>query len=155
MPSLGRRGEGWVVAQAVLLLAVVAAGIAGPPWTSSLRAALTMLGVVVGGVGAVAFLAALLHLGPSLTPLPKPKDGATMREEGLYGVVRHPIYSGGILAALGWSLARSPIALAATAVLAAFFELKSRREEAWLLERYPAYAAYRRRVRWRFLPGIR
>jgi protein-S-isoprenylcysteine O-methyltransferase Ste14 len=28
-----------------------------------------------------------------------------------------------------------------------FFDLKARREEAWLLAAYPGYAAYRRRVR--------
>ncbi|MFP5342472.1 MAG: hypothetical protein ACLGIJ_06065 [Candidatus Limnocylindria bacterium] len=37
------------------------------------------------------------------------------------------------------------------AVLAIFFTLKSSREEAWLLDRFPAYAAYRGRTR-RFLP---
>jgi protein-S-isoprenylcysteine O-methyltransferase Ste14 len=31
--------------------------------------------------------------------------------------------------------------------LGLFFDLKSRREEAWLLGAYPAYADYRRRVR--------
>jgi len=38
-------------------------------------------------------------------------------------------------------------------VTVAFFWLKSRREEAWLTERFPGYDAYRRRTR-RFLPGL-
>jgi len=34
-----------------------------------------------------------------------------------------------------------------------FFDLKSRREERWLEERYPGYAAYRARTR-RLIPGL-
>jgi protein-S-isoprenylcysteine O-methyltransferase Ste14 len=33
------------------------------------------------------------------------------------------------------------------AVLFIFFDLKSRREERWLMEAYPGYAKYRQRVR--------
>jgi protein-S-isoprenylcysteine O-methyltransferase Ste14 len=36
-----------------------------------------------------------------------------------------------------------------------FLELKARREEAWLVARYAGYEAYRRRVRWKFFPGLR
>jgi protein-S-isoprenylcysteine O-methyltransferase Ste14 len=37
--------------------------------------------------------------------------------------------------------------------LAVWMDLKARREEAWLLARYPGYAAYRARSR-RFVPRI-
>jgi protein-S-isoprenylcysteine O-methyltransferase Ste14 len=59
-----------------------------------------------------------------------------------------------MLVALGWSLMSSPLALVATAFLAILLELKSRREESMLLVRFPEYEAYRRRVRWRFVPGV-
>jgi protein-S-isoprenylcysteine O-methyltransferase Ste14 len=68
--------------------------------------------------------------------------------------VRHPIYGGTLLVALGWSLLSSPLALFPTALLAFLLELKSRHEESMLAERFPEYEAYRRRVRWRFVPGI-
>jgi protein-S-isoprenylcysteine O-methyltransferase Ste14 len=35
----------------------------------------------------------------------------------------------------------------AALLLGCFFDLKARREEAWLLDAYPGYAAYRARVR--------
>jgi protein-S-isoprenylcysteine O-methyltransferase Ste14 len=57
--------------------------------------------------------------------------------------------------ALGWSLATRPLALAASVVLAGYLEVKSEREETWLVERYPGYPAYRDRVRWKFVPRIR
>jgi protein-S-isoprenylcysteine O-methyltransferase Ste14 len=93
-----------------------------------------------------------IDLGAALTPNPRPRTGAGLRDRGLYRRVRHPIYGGVILGSLAWSLWLSPTALAPTALTAVFVDLKSRREEAWLEERYPGYASYRSRVRRRFLP---
>ena len=60
----------------------------------------------------------------------------------------------GSLSTGGWGLAAaSPITLLLAVVLAVFFELKSRREEAWLSERYADYAAYMQQTR-RFFPGL-
>ena len=59
-----------------------------------------------------------------------------------------------ILAAAGWGLLRaSPLTLVGALVLAVFFDLKSRREEIWLAEKYPEYPDYRTRTR-RLLPWI-
>ena len=68
--------------------------------------------------------------------------------------MRHPVYSGGILIAAGISVALSPWALVATAALAVVWALKARVEERFLRERYPAYAAYRERVRHRLIPYV-
>jgi protein-S-isoprenylcysteine O-methyltransferase Ste14 len=45
------------------------------------------------------------------------------------------------------------VTLAVAVVLLGFFELKSRREETWLEERFPDYPAYRARTR-RLIPWI-
>ena len=109
---------------------------------------------MLAGVAGVAMVAGgAASLGHSLTPNPRPRAGATLRDSGLYGVVRHPIYGGVMLCALGWSLWFSPAALGPTALTVAVLDLKSRREEAWLEDRYPGYAGYRARVPKRFLPG--
>ena len=98
--------------------------------------------------GGLFFVAALVRLGPGLTPLPYPKDGATLVQTGPYGIVRHPIYSGGLVLALGWALCvRSWLNLGYAVLLFVFLDLKSRREEVWLAERFPAYPDYQRRVR--------
>jgi protein-S-isoprenylcysteine O-methyltransferase Ste14 len=108
---------------------------------------LTVLGVVIAAVG-------VRDLGPSLTPLPHPKDDSHLIQTGIYRWVRHPIYVGVIVSALGWALfAASLLALAFTAALAVFLDLKARREEVWLRERYPIYVHYARRVK-RFVPGV-
>ena len=51
--------------------------------------------------------------GENLTPFPEPLPGARLVESGAYRLVRHPIYGGLILGALGWGLlTASPLALA-------------------------------------------
>ena len=69
--------------------------------------------------------------------------------------VRHPIYGGIVLAALGWGLVTASIAGARDGRRhpGASSTLKSRREEAWLVERFPDYPAYRARTR-RLIPWI-
>ena len=89
-----------------------------------------------------------------LTPFPRPLDHARLQVGGAYGRVRHPIYGGLILIALGWSLISSPLTLVVTVALMLVLEMKSRLEESMLAQRFPEYDAYRQRVRWRFVPGV-
>jgi protein-S-isoprenylcysteine O-methyltransferase Ste14 len=154
IPALGPRGEGWVVAQSVLVLVTVAAGIAGPRWPPAAASLRLVAGIAFETAGGILLVAGMVGLGSSLTPLPKPSERSTLRTGGAYRLVRHPIYGGLMLTTLGWSLMSSPLALFATAFLAILFELKSRHEESMLLVRFPEYEAYRRRVRWRFVPGV-
>jgi protein-S-isoprenylcysteine O-methyltransferase Ste14 len=155
LPSLGPRGEGWVLVQGVLLVLVAAAGWStGPDWSGPLR----LIGIFVGimGIGAAVILAVrgAIDLGSALTPVPRPRDDAVLVETGVYGLARHPIYGGLILGSLGWAVMQaSLVALAMTAILAAFLLLKSGREEAWLSQRFPGYPAYRARTK-RFIPWV-
>ena len=154
LPALGPRGEGWFAAQIVLFAVVAAAGVEGPAWGGAARAigvAVSALLICGGGLLAVR---GVLDLRENLTPFPKPMEGARLVESGAYRLVRHPIYGGLILGAAGWGLvSSSPLALLATAVLAVFFDLKSRREEIWLADQYPGYSAYRSRTR-RLIPWL-
>jgi len=147
----GTRGEWYVVAQGGLFLLVAlgpreAAGLTtwGPPLST-----LTLIGgLALGGIGGLLALAGLFHLGANLTVLPHPKDDATLIEGGAYALVRHPIYSGLILAAFGWALVvASPLTVLYACLLFLFFDLKSRREERWLARKFPRYADYQKRVR--------
>ncbi|MCA9956672.1 MAG: hypothetical protein KC434_18210 [Anaerolineales bacterium] len=84
----------------------------------------------------------------NFTAVPRPKENAHMVEHGAYRVVRHPIYSGIILGALGLGLLRGGwLALLYGLILFLFFDIKSRREEIWLREKYSDYAEYQQRVR--------
>jgi len=148
LPALGPRGEGWVAVQLVFFGLLALAGAAGPAWGDPWLEA----GRIAGGALVVAGLAiaalGLASLRENLTAFPRPVRGGRLVDGGVYGLVRHPIYSGVVAAGIGWGLvAASPAALALAFALGVFFDVKARREEAWLMAAYPGYAEYRRRVR--------
>ncbi|HEY4945484.1 MAG TPA: isoprenylcysteine carboxylmethyltransferase family protein [Candidatus Limnocylindrales bacterium] len=154
LPSLGPRGEGWVVLQVVFFAGVGAAGLLGPAWGDPWRIVGLVAGVGLVALGAAAAVLGVVGLRENMTAVPRPIEGGRLIDSGVYGLVRHPIYTAIVTAGLGWGLATaSPAALVATVLLGCFFDLKSRREEAWLLVAYPTYAAYRARVR-RLVPFI-
>lgn len=111
-------------------------------------------GIVLVAAGAWLAYRGIDALGPNLSAAPKPAEGNRFVAEGIYARVRHPIYAGVIAVALGWAFfVVSPLALLVAVLLAAWLDLKSRREEAWLVERHPGYAEYRGRTA-RFVPGL-
>jgi protein-S-isoprenylcysteine O-methyltransferase Ste14 len=74
---------------------------------------------------------------------------------GVYAVVRHPMYLGGVLMFLGAPLlVGSLTALAAGAAISLLLALRIVDEERLLSTDLPGYAEYRERVRHRLLPGI-
>jgi protein-S-isoprenylcysteine O-methyltransferase Ste14 len=154
LPSLGPRGEGWVAVQLVILVAIALAGAAGPAWAGAPRIVGAAVGIGAMLIGAVLAMRGVVDLREALTPFPHPRRDAPLIEQGAYRLARHPIYGGLVIGAVGWGLlTASALALALAAVLLAFFDLKSRREEAWLVDRFPAYEAYRRRTR-RLIPFV-
>ncbi len=154
LPDLGPRGEGWVVLQVVLFGLLALCGLAGPAWGDPLLAIGRAIGAALIVIGASVAVLGLLGLRENLTPVPRPVAGGRLVDTGVYGIVRHPIYTGIIGAGIGWALVTgSPAALVVAAGLAVFFDLKSRREEGWLQAAYPGYGDYRRRVR-KLIPFI-
>jgi protein-S-isoprenylcysteine O-methyltransferase Ste14 len=140
------RGEWYVVAQGALtLLVLLAPRIDG---TSPFPGAgWPLVGIVIAAAGLVLVLLGSLSLGRSLSPFPRPNRNARLVESGVFALVRHPIYTGFCLLGLGWSaLWMSLAALAATVALFLLLDVKSRREERWLEERFADYARYRARV---------
>ena|SRR5689334_6528755 len=155
LPALGPRGEGWVLAQGILMWLVVGAGwFFGPGWPEPVR----LVGVLAGSVlifgGLALVVRAAIDMGATVTPFPKPRDSGQLIDTGAFAIVRHPVYAGFILAGIGWGVVMaSAAAIVLTGVLATFLYLKSTREEAWLVSRYPGYEAYRARTP-RFIPWI-
>ena len=146
--TIWSRGGGWVIAQFPLGGAAVLAAMVGPRLPESTIDACRWIGAGLLGGGILLFLAGLGRLGRQLTPFPKPRPDATLVQTGAYGMVRHPLYGGAILAVLGWSLLHGRWAgLLASVLLAAFFDQKASREEQWLAGQFTEYAGYRQRVR--------
>jgi protein-S-isoprenylcysteine O-methyltransferase Ste14 len=149
-------GVGFVVVQAILLGLLFFGPVrlnAGEA-CSIQNALLQWLGYAVFIVGSSIAIIAAFHLGKNLTPLPKPKDNAELVQTGLYRWVRHPIYFGVIVLALGWGLIQqSTLVWIYVLVLMIFFDIKSHKEEKWLCERFSEYPEYQGRVR-KLVPWI-
>ena len=144
IPTLGPRGEGWLLLQLALIVAIVLSAMSFTvPVADAIRALAMWAGLIVLVVGLGSFGLGVVTLGSSLSPLPAPLDSADLIERGIYRFIRHPIYTGLIVAATGGSIyAISPLALLFTVALAVVLDLKSRREEIWLRQKYAGYADY-------------
>lgn len=155
LPDLGPRGEGWVVLQGILLVAVLATGLlAGGAWAGTLALASWLVGLALLIAGTAILVRGFLDLGRSLTPMPRPRADAQLVQTGVYALVRHPLYGALIMGSVGYGLlTASPLTLLLAGLLTAFFSLKSRREEAWLLDHFEGYGAYMERTR-RFIPWL-
>jgi protein-S-isoprenylcysteine O-methyltransferase Ste14 len=150
--SFFRRGGVWVVSQVILLTAVIVLAFG---FRGSLPGSLVHpLGIAILFIASFFGIAGLLCLGGNLTPFPKPKRGSRLVQSGVYALVRHPLYSAVMLGALGWALAsRSWPALLATIPLVIFFNAKATMEERWLVQEFPEYEVYAKRVK-RFIPCL-
>jgi protein-S-isoprenylcysteine O-methyltransferase Ste14 len=145
------RGEVFVVVQFVLLALI----FWFPDFNSNLiNPSFVFPGRVLRWLGVIVLILAGLNLGRNLTPLPKPKTDSVLVTTGLFALVRHPIYSALLLLSFGSALERQHVlALIFSLCLAVLLELKSIREERWLLEKFADYSAYQKRVK-KFIPWI-
>ena len=148
------RGAGWVWLQFAVMGLVVAAGLVSPHWPGAAHRVLSTVGAVLAVTGVAIAVWASRQLGRSFTPYPQPLEAGELVERGPYRFVRHPVYSGGLVFFLGYSLFASVPALGLTCVLAVVWALKARVEERFLKGQYPAYEAYASRVRFRLLPYV-
>jgi protein-S-isoprenylcysteine O-methyltransferase Ste14 len=153
----GPRGEWYVVIQ-LIFFALIGLGPRHLPgmvdWPEPWATAGVFLGLGFGFVGGLMGLAGVFSLGSNLTAVPHPKDDAELVVSGAYQFVRHPIYSGIILAATSYAfVVNGTLTFLYVLILFLFFDIKSRREEKWLAHKFPAYPAYQQRVR-KLIPFI-
>jgi protein-S-isoprenylcysteine O-methyltransferase Ste14 len=138
--------------------AIVAGAVLMTPWATRRLAAPLLWNVGYAGAYALAALTlagllfawwARIHIGRLWSGSITRKEGHHVVDTGPYALVRHPIYSGLILALLATALAQATASgLAGAALLSFGFWLKARAEERFLTAELgaDAYGAYRRRV---------
>lgn len=144
---------GWLVVAQLALMAIAAVSgpllgrIATSPWKLAGAALLILIGAFLGIAGAKA-------LGRNRTPFPKPRPGSELVRDGVFGLVRHPLYASLIHLGFGWALLwQSWITAALSLAMTAHLLQKAHLEEAWLRERFPGYEAYASCVK-RFIPWL-
>lgn len=142
----------WVIVQFVLVATIVTVTpltrIHMPTWAWVFGFFLLMEGVGMLHI-------AVFNLGWNVTPAVTPKEDGELVTQGLYGIVRHPMYGGLIIMALGWSLFWGTwLGFIFSIALIFFLNAKAEAEEKLLNEKFPAYAAYKAQVTKKLIPYI-
>lgn len=112
-------------------------------------AATQIVGIALCATGIALAIGARRVLGTNWSGIVTLKEGHELIRRGPYRFVRHPIYSGVILGALGSTVAVWPTLQGAAflLVLTAGLRLKSLKEEEILSAQFPEYAQYKREVK--------
>jgi protein-S-isoprenylcysteine O-methyltransferase Ste14 len=104
-----------------------------------------LVGLTLCTLGVALAVWARLHLGRNWGPPMSHKADPELVTSGPYALIRHPIYTGFILAALGSAIGENPFWFLLLIVFGGYFIASARREEKLMIEqfpdRYPAYMA--------------
>ena len=132
MASVADRRTAWLlVLVQFTLLGLIVLLPSGQSWT--LPVGLTRACQIAAWAGVLIVLVAATALGRGLTAAPLPNQHARLRTDGLYGRVRHPIYSGVLLFAISRSLVcGDPWVGAAGGLLVLLLNVKARWRSATL-----------------------
>lgn len=164
-------GVGWAVFWLYWLVAAFSMKRGRVPWSRELRIRVVIGAVVIllirlgafrghgvnkdpwrGGVGLVFFALGLafaiwarVHIGRNWgTPMTR-KEEPELVTSGPYRLVRHPIYSGILVAGIGTAVALSWFWLAAVGLAGSYFIYSATVEERYLTEQFPDdYPVYKR-----------
>ena len=110
------------------------------------------LGVSLIGIAIV--LLSMMQLNIHLSPFPSPKKGSKLVQNGLYKFVRHPIYSGILVALFGYGVyTTSSYRLIISLALLVLFYYKSKYEEMRLQRNFSDYKSYQKTTG-RFFPKL-
>jgi protein-S-isoprenylcysteine O-methyltransferase Ste14 len=145
--SQGRPGVRRFAGARVALLVVIvylARDLGFRTHSSSVDPVLTGVGLALFVAGLALAIWARLYIGRNWGMPMTRRQEPELVTTGPYRKVRHPIYSGIILALIGTALATTLYGLIAAVVLGGYFTYSATREEAFLAEEFPdAYPAYK------------
>lgn len=113
-------------------------------------------GPLLLAAGGVVSGKAVFDLGSKqLSIWPAPVQDGELKTNGMYEIVRHPIYSGLLLASAGYAVTtHSPARLAITLAMALLLIKKIEVEEDFLMDTYSSYEAYAEDVPYKLFPKV-
>ena len=114
---------------------------------------LQTVGVVLFTAGLITAIVGRIHLGDSWSNIETPQAKNAVVAHGIYGYIRHPIYTGDMLLLGGLELCLNSWLVIGVLVLAAMVANKAIREERMLAQRLPGYDVYVTKTK-RFIPFL-
>ena len=106
-------------------------------------------------LGSYGLYAEVLRENAYLSRTVEVQEGQTVIDTGLYGIVRHPMYTATIFLCLAIGLVLgSWISFVLMLVYPVLILFRIRGEEALLEENLPGYRDYKAKVRWRLIPFL-
>ncbi len=119
-----------------------------PPYLFNASARLALIGLVVCVLGTGLAILGRAYLDPNRVTRRSAGDNLELITTGPYAFVRHPIYSGLLLAIIGSAIGQSVLWVLPLIVYGPNFIRAARREEKLLLGQFPErYPAYMRRTK--------
>lgn len=116
--------------------------------------ALGWIGAILTALGVLFAIWARFHLGRNWSPSPAMKEHHELVTSGPYHFVRHPIYTGVLLATFGVALTGNTFGLIIFPIALLIFAFRINREEKIMLKLFPdAYPRYQSRTK-RLIPFI-
>ena len=113
-------------------------------WSLRLFHGFKIMGLLMSMAGIIIIVLTLLQLNRNISPFPTPKNNAVLLQNGLFKLVRHPIYCGIILLFIGYSLYQNSIfKLIISLLLMILFYFKTQYEEQQLQRKCPEYESYK------------
>jgi protein-S-isoprenylcysteine O-methyltransferase Ste14 len=158
--TISRGGRGSVVPRVAVVIAAMAmtslnaAGVRGPHTPAELDRALGVVGVALCITGVVFAIWARVHLGRNWGMPMSVKADPELITSGPYRLVRHPIYTGVMVALGGSALVNGMGWWIVVAAFAAYFLHSASSEEREMARRFPSrYPQYQARTK-RLVPYI-
>jgi protein-S-isoprenylcysteine O-methyltransferase Ste14 len=162
-PSLGPRRNWQEIGLRLIVVALALIVLTLPPVRQALRdlrayqtrsALLGIVGVLLCVAGMGLAVLGRFYLGRNWGLPATRKENPELVTNGPYGHVRHPIYSGIMLAMLGTAIGASPFWVVPLVLFSGYFFYNARREENIMIAQFPEqYPVYMRRT-WMLLPFV-
>lgn len=119
-----------------------------PSWIRVSSGIITIVGLLI-------ILISILKLNTNLSVFPSPRSQSRLVTNGLFKLIRHPIYTGIIITSIGYAIyAVSVYKLLIALILYTLFYFKSIYEERKLSQQFSEYEAYKKTTG-RFFPKFK
>tara|TARA_Y100001978_G_C23585529_1_gene381113 strand:+ start:452 stop:925 length:474 start_codon:yes stop_codon:yes gene_type:complete len=99
-------------------------------------------------LGIILIIFSLKDLGKSISPMPRPRNNSKLITDGIYSILRHPMYYSLIIISLGFFIKSFTLYNLILSILLIFIiNIKIKIEEKYLIRKYLKYTSYKKDIK--------